>query len=70
MVASMENQTKFNVGDDVTPIDGGSRGLVIDVRESTYGELLYGVRTGNGRVDYFTERGLRSSEGMIGKLTL
>lgn len=62
----MNSQANFNDGDDVTPLTGGSRGVIIDTRVTTTGITIYGVRSTNGNVTYHEGRGLRNSAGLGG----
>ena len=63
MLSGMSDK-RFEIGEDVKA--DGIRGNVIEYRELPSGTLLVGIIDGNGRVKYFAEQAVQSSEGMVG----
>ena len=54
----MDKSTELNVGDDVLGV-AGVRGTIVDIREMSNGELVYGVVDTNGAVRYYVAAGLK-----------
>lgn len=50
-------EPKFEIGADL--FTDGSRGKLLDVRETPGGDLVYGVVDVNGNVAYYTDVALR-----------
>ncbi len=51
----------FTPGTEVTTPHG--QGEVVDVRATPSGKFVFGVEDAQGEVFYFTEKGLRASDG-------
>lgn len=58
------SEHRFEIGEDVKA--DGIRGNVIEYRELPSGTLLVGIVSSNGRVKYYAEQAVQSSEGMTG----
>lgn len=50
-------EPKFEIGADL--FTSGTRGTLLDVRETSGGVLVYGVVDVNGGVNYYTESSLK-----------
>jgi hypothetical protein len=55
------SESIFRPGTDVSTPRG--RGTVIDVRATPSGQFVFGIEDAEGAVDYFTEKGLRLTDG-------
>lgn len=54
----MDEQTDFNLGDDVVAV-AGAKGTIADFSEMKNGEIAYGVVDTNGAIRYYTAAGLK-----------